>query len=270
MSILTRFGNRITGRRASAGLRPVARLEDFIYNDAPKVDRIIFICGLHRSGTTLLERLLAARFRLSYLRASVPESEGQHMQSVYRPASDYGGPGHFAFSRAMRNDLESLGKAEICRERIITDWSHFVVGESATQLEKSPPNLTKIDWLRRVFPESLFVIMTRDPRAVSAATQKWSQTSLPELMMHWNVAYSLAVEDFRKEDCTVIRYEDLIQTPEAEIGRLAEFLRLVPRVVTETLEGRHNHLQDFNTRYFKMHEDFRYGKGIWNHFGYEA
>ena len=268
---LKRLLNPIMGRFGlQRDLQSAVRLENVDYCNNPKLERVVFVCGLHRSGTTLLERMLATSYELSYLRASVPESEGQHMQSVYRAAYHYGGPGRFAFSRAMRDELSSLGRTENCRERIMADWSRFVVGDSTTLLEKSPPNLTKIHWLRQVFPESRFVIMARDPRAVSAATQKWSKTSLPELMIHWNTAYSQAIEDFREEDCTIIRYEDLTEAPGAEIRRVAEFLQLVPRVAPEVMEERHSEMRNSNTKYFEMHEGTRYGSGIWNRFNYSV
>ena len=35
---------------------PLARLEGVTYTDDPVIERLVFICGLHRSGTTALER----------------------------------------------------------------------------------------------------------------------------------------------------------------------------------------------------------------------
>lgn len=247
------------------------RLPDFVYNDAPAIERFVFICGLHRSGTTLLERLLASRFDVAFLRASVPESEGQHMQSVYSAANAFGGAGRFAFSSEMSAELERLlADPERCRERITADWNRFVVGESATLLEKSPPNLTKIQWLRTVFPGARFVIMTRDPRAASAATLKWSRSSLGELMQHWDTAYSSAVAQMREEDCTTIRYEDLCEDQAGEIARIAAFLDLDERASTGEMEERHQQLVNSNARYLERHGGTRYGPGVWERFGYEV
>jgi hypothetical protein len=121
----------------------------------------------------------------------------------------------------MEADLETLSDYPAHRRALLSHWQHYVVGKSSILLEKSPPNLTKIWWLRQVFPSARFIIMTRDPRAVAAATQKWSKSSLAELMLHWNVAYSKALRDFRKDDCTIVRYEDLVARPEVELARLA-------------------------------------------------
>lgn len=265
MSILRQLKRKFGGSGYTA-----RRLPDVVYNDGPVIERLVFICGLHRSGTTLLERMLAARFKVSYLRASVPESEGQHMQSVYRAAVHFGGPGRFAFSDEMRAEIASLQSHEDCRMRIISEWSRFVVGDSPILLEKSPPNLTKIQWLRDVFPASHFIIMGRDPRAASAATQKWSKTPLLDLMRHWHEAYSAALEDFRDTDCTIIRYEDLCEHPEEEINRIAQFVELEPRSVSDSLEERHSKLKNSNAKYLEMHAGKEYGPGVWNDFGYDV
>ena len=250
--------------------RAVSPLESISYTGDPQIERVVFICSLHRSGTTLLERLLSAHYELAYLRADVSESEGQHIQSVFSPAKAFGGPGRFAFSRRMMAELEGLTDHPDCRARILADWCRFVVGTSPVLLEKSPPKLTKIWWLREVFPGSSFVIMTRDPRAVAAATQKWSKISLPELMMHWNAAYSQAMADFREEDCMLVRYEELTARPDEEIARLGAFLGCAPRPNAGTLEERHSEMLNSNAEYLEAHEGARYGAGIWNRLGYDV
>lgn len=248
---------------------PVERFAELDYVHDPQIDRIVFICGLHRSGTTLLERLLSARCDTSCLRARVIESEGQHMQRVYAPATRYGGPGRFAFSAARADaDLTALGDPVARGRDVLAAWRGFVVGESPVLLEKSPPNLTKIAWLRQAFPGSRFVIMTRDPRAVAGATRKWSGTSLPELVMHWSAAYSRALADFADNDCIALRYEDLMDDPTAELDRLAAFLDLAPRRNGSGLEERHRTLSNSNTRYIAAHDGMTYGMGAWDSFGY--
>lgn len=59
----------------------------------------LFIGGLHKSGTSLLSRILADHPQIScFANTGAPEDEGQHLQSVYRPARFHGGPGKFGFS----------------------------------------------------------------------------------------------------------------------------------------------------------------------------
>src|SRR5207253_5284104 len=61
--------------------------------------RFVFLAGLHRSGTTLLARLLAAHPQVSgFSGTGAPADEGQHLQTVYPAAKVWGGPGRFGFA----------------------------------------------------------------------------------------------------------------------------------------------------------------------------
>jgi len=54
--------------------------------------RLVFVGGLHRSGTTPLTRCLAAHSQISGFEGTgVEEDEGQHLQTVYPPARAHGG-----------------------------------------------------------------------------------------------------------------------------------------------------------------------------------
>ena len=69
---------------------------------------LVFVGGLHRSGTSLLHRCLAEHPDASGFRGTgVPEDEGQHLQSVYRPARAHGGPGRFGFDPGAHLTEES-------------------------------------------------------------------------------------------------------------------------------------------------------------------
>jgi len=169
----------------------------------------------------------------------------------------------------MFDDMDTLTDHAACRTTIIADWSKFVIGSEAALLEKSPTNLTKIPWLRKVFPGSVFVIVVRDPRAVSAATQKWSNTSLEELMMHWNVAYSVALRD-SGDDCYFIRYEDFCVSPDRAIAATGLSQHLVQRRHPIQLEARFQELHNNNGEYLHLHACKYYGSGVWKHFGYNV
>jgi hypothetical protein len=231
--------------------------------------RMLFICGLHRSGTSLLEQYLFANFSVSALRSPVPENEGQFLQDVYKPAKNYGGPGKFAFDQTMQNDLEELSDYSSYATRMLKSWSRHTVGQGSFLLEKSPPNITKIWWLRRVFPDAIIIVWTRDPRAVSGAKLKWSNTSLEELMQHWDAAYTLAVKDIDDETITM-RYEDFCESPDECIQQsgIADFLQR--RSNPLPLPNRFSSITDSNSEYIKLFENKTILGGIWEKFGYDT
>lgn len=229
--------------------------------------RLAFICGLHRSGTTLLEQYLYSHFEVKALRAAVPENEGQFLQDLYKPAFHYGGPGRFAFSQKMQDDLRALTDFDRYSAKILRSWSKHTVGEGSVLLEKSPPNITKMWWLRKVFPDAIFIVWTRDPRAVSGATQKWSKTSLEELMQHWNAAYSIAKDDINS-DTIVMRYEDFCVSPESclEKSGIEHFLKRREKPIE--LAERFSTISNTNERYIRCFDDIIIGDGVWEDFGY--
>lgn len=86
---------------------------------------LVFIGGPHRSGTSLLHRLIATHPDASaFSQTSVSEDEGQHLQSVYRPAKEHGGPGKFAFA----SDVQLTGAAPRFRGcgAVMGGWEVFV------------------------------------------------------------------------------------------------------------------------------------------------
>jgi len=237
-------------------------------DSAREFDHYIFVCGLHRSGTTLIEQRLQAAFELCSLEGPVPENEGQHLQDVYPAAREHGGPGWFAFSEAMRTPVPTRDEADRHRARLLSCWTPFVKGEGNTLLEKSPPNLLKIPYLRAVFPGAKFIIMTRHPVAVAMATQKWSRSSIRELVQHWGQAHSFALAD-RGPDCLHIRYEDFCENSEAETARMGAFCGLTPRVDDSTMDERFSEIQNSNAKYLDIAKPDDYGKCVWTEYGYD-
>jgi len=59
---------------------------------------LVFVGGLHRSGTTLLARAIAKHDEVSgFRRTEALANEGQFLQSVYPIAREFGGTGRFGF-----------------------------------------------------------------------------------------------------------------------------------------------------------------------------
>jgi hypothetical protein len=111
--------------------------------------QFVFIGGLHRSGTSLLHRLLTSHPAISgFSDTGVPEDEGQHLQSVYKPAKDHGGPGRFAFDPASHlTEADASSEAEAAR-RLWQDWHPRWELDCPVLVEKSLPNVVRTRYLQ--------------------------------------------------------------------------------------------------------------------------
>ena len=86
--------------------------------------KFIFISGLHRSGTSLLYKILKEQDEISGLsKTNEIEDEGQHVQTVYKPAYEFGGVGNFGFDIKARLDEHSELINEINRKKLFNEWS---------------------------------------------------------------------------------------------------------------------------------------------------
>lgn len=155
----------------------------------------------------------------------VPEDEGQHLQDVFSAAREHGGPGKFGFDpRAHLTETSGLVTDEN-RQRLFSQWSRHWNLDRPVLLEKSPPNLIRTRFLQALFPESYFVILMRNPIAVAYATQKWSRTSIPDLLEHWLVCHETFESDRQYiKRVLVLRYEEFVNEPQKALGRVWSFL----------------------------------------------
>lgn len=211
--------------------------------------RLVFIGGLHRSGTSPLHRMLASHPDVSgFSETGVPEDEGQHLQSLVPPARAYGGPG--AFGRHPGAHLTESD--ERCTpegaSQLMMEWSPYWDATAQVKVEKSPPNIIRFRFLQGLFPGALAVAVIRHPLAVALATSKWTRgTSLTALLEHWCLVHErFAADVCAIEPLLIIHYEDLIRDPEDVAGKLAIQLDITPEFRTTDIR------RDGNRRYAEM------------------
>ena len=195
--------------------------------------QLVFVGGLHRSGTTLIADVVGGRPEGSGLRnTGVPMDEGQHLQQVYAGARGrmdrwaLEPDAHLTEDDAAPGDAAALWNA----------WSPYWDLDARVLVEKSPPNLTKLRYLRTLFPEARFVVVTRHPVVQALAIRKWAGAltgrygvGLPRLVEHWVHAHEVFADDaVLLGNLLVVRYEHLVRDPVAELARVAEFLDMAP------------------------------------------
>ncbi len=213
----------------------------------------IFIAGHHRSGTSLLHEIIRDHPLISgFLNTGVPEDEGQHLQTVFKPARKYGGPGKYIFKHGSHMTEEHNLATDVSAEKIMEQWGKYYDHSCEHYIEKSPPNLIRTRFLQKLFPNSKFIVILRHPLAVSYATQKWSKTSIRSLIKHTLLGYEIFMKDMGYlSNVYVLRYEDFVIRPQEEIDKIYNFLNLNSQKIQHVVKP------DVNEKYFSMWEDCR-------------
>jgi hypothetical protein len=190
--------------------------------------RHLLIGGLHRSGTTMLARLLAEHPEVSgFADTGVPADEGQHLQDVYPVTSPGRQAGRFAFLPESHLTERSPLVTEQNRRRLLEQWNPHWDLTCQVLVEKSPPNLLMSRFLQAMVPDSSFVFVLRHPIGVACATQKWSATRPHQLLAHWFRAHRILLDDIpHLTSVALVRYEDLVADPDGVMDRVFRLVGL--------------------------------------------
>jgi hypothetical protein len=216
--------------------------------------RFVFVAGLHRSGTTLIGRLLAAHPEISgFSGTGKPADEGQHLQSVYPCDYEYGSPGRFGFAPEMHLTESSTLVSEESARRLFAEWSPHWDLSRPLLLEKSPPNLIKTRFLQELFPNSAFVVVIRHPIPVSIPTAKWRGTRrYDRLLDHWLRCHALFEADREQLGRVhVLTYEQLVADPAGVLEEIFQFLDVKPIPPSEPVET------EANEKYFRRWNELK-------------
>jgi hypothetical protein len=215
---------------------------------------MIFVGGLHRSGTTLLAEMIAEHPMISGIRdTGVSHDEGQHLHDVIENDNVFGGPGRFALDPGTHLTEQDATRLPDAARRMFDAWRPYTTPGAPFVVEKSPPNLLRFRFLQAAFPHARCIAIVRHPIAVSQATEFWAKASIADLIEHWLHAHEVFERDHAHlQHALVLRYEDVVADPNAALARIDEFLGLPVHATAVEVQG------DTNRRYFKRFRHSRY------------
>jgi hypothetical protein len=233
-----------------------------VKDDKQDTYKYVFVCGLNRSGTTLLGRNIGRLENCTDFK-DIPKmqvKEGWKLQDVYPLEFELGGPGRYGFnSRTHLTESSSLLSAENVA-KLREAWHFFWDKGKTIRVEKTPANLLMTRFLQAAFPNSYFIVIKRHPVPVSMSTQRmWKVniTSLHRLFDHWLHCYELFEEDKKHlRHLYELTYEDYIKDPARYHQEIAAFIGTrVPEDGLDQPAGVHN--KKYLERWCKLLRDSR-------------
>jgi hypothetical protein len=189
--------------------------------------KYVFVCGLHRSGTSVLGRNIARLENCTgFKNTGALMDEGQLLQDVY--PTDHGfGAGRFGFQPgAHRTETSELLTPENVA-RLRASWHAYWDKSKTICVEKTPGNLLMTRFLQAAFPNSYFIVVKRHPVPVSIASQRWKVniTPMQSMFEHWLHCYDLFEQDKKYlERLYELTYEDYIENPGRYHEEIAAFI----------------------------------------------
>lgn len=229
--------------------------------------RLVFVAGLHRSGTSPLARCLAAHPQVSgFSGTGVPEDEGQHLQTVYPTGRDHGAQGRFALDPRSHLTEDSPLATAANASQLLAQWTPHWDLTRPVLLEKSPPNLVRLRFLQALFPQASFVVVIRHPVVVALGTKKWARTaSWRTLLENWFVAHETFLADAPQiERLHLLKYEQFVADP---VGRLADvgcFLDLTGPIPADTVQAQRS------SGYQRTWQQWRSSGNLWRRARYRS
>ena len=151
----------------------------------------VFVCGCGHTGTTILGRMLGSHSKISL----IPEELGVFLANRYYRRDELIAP--------------YLERADANGEHIIID--------------KTPRAVWHVDYIRRVWPNSKFIICTRNgPDTVTSIFDRTKD--FDSAMNRYSDDSIMSIRQIDCDDVFLSRHEDLLDDPEKHISSILNFL----------------------------------------------
>ncbi len=199
-------------------------------------ERMIFVIGPPRSGTTLLMRMLGAHSQI-YTRAE-PHLLPPLAHLGFYDTVDAAPFDHLQAAQAVREFVAELPQGEqdyldACRAYCDVLYGRMLAARGRGKrffLDKTPANALILPFVSRLYPRAKYIVLLRHPAAIFSSYANSFFDGDYEAARRFNPIlnrYVPAMARFLRERAVpmvVVRYEELVQNPEAEMRKVFEFV----------------------------------------------
>ncbi len=192
--------------------------------------QLIFAISLPRSGSTLLQRMLAVSPEIA------TTAEPWLMLPLWAmrdPAVGRAPYSHHTAANALNDFIEAIPDGERCLDEAVRELALTLYGAAAQGrryfLDKTPRYYLLIPYLQRLFPDAHFVFLVRHPLAMLASVADTFNNGRFwwfEYWIDWIEGHRCMAEAIRCGSSTtrIVRYEDLVSSPVPTMTGLCESL----------------------------------------------
>ena len=200
----------------------------------------IFLVGASRSGTTILQSLLAAHPSI----ISFPETK--FFQYLLSPSKnslsledglkkffiDYiKEPRFLSYFNPNQSELEKSNALITVLDTLACEKNKDI------WLEKTPQHIYYIDYLEKLLPDALFIHILRNGIDVIASTYEatrqnsgpdaWSgEWSIDFCIQRWREAISISYQYAEKNNHILVKYEEFVENPRLTLLNICEFAKI--------------------------------------------
>lgn len=241
---------------------PAALSDEDIAQGQNLANSPVFICGVHRSGTTLVRNLLDGHPELVVLPSegtyytnlefklqALPESGRKAFfgkEWLRRLANPINQPPYWLLGRSSDSSSPYVDFAryfmawwEVLRQKKTTQWPHTAMvlayamctGNITAKLwvDKTPVNERFLQRIWHEMPGAKIIHVVRDPVNTLASRKKMEPgITMRNALRDLKLSYKAAIKHSGNPRFMLLRYEELCDAPEIITGRIAAFLGVEP------------------------------------------
>lgn len=205
----------------------------------------VFILSLPRSGSTLLQRLMAAHSAVATTAEPFILLPLMYSLREQGARSEYG---HQLAVEAIREFCAELPAGELdyidaLRGSALELYTKAAPSDAAYFIDKTPAYSLMPDSLLRWFPDAKFIFLWRNPLAVVASMVETWYRGVWDLRAHsdyFSHGLPRLIDAFQSAEGRVLslRYEDLVAAPDEALAKAFEYLELEfePRVLSDFVD----------------------------------